>query len=314
MRILVYGAGVIGSLLAARLARSGQKITMLARGERLRQLQEHGVVLQGFRESEPTATRVDLVEELRPADAYDLVIVSMRKNQVSRVLPSLAANRASSAVLMMVNTAEDLEPWASAVGRERLLLGFPGAGGALDGHLLRYRVVSRWIQPTTMGELDGRTTPRLAQALELFRAAGLPSAPCANMGAWLKCHVAWVGPLSTALYAANGSARALGGSKSLRLLLIQAVRENLNALQRLGVAIEPSGLRLWSWAPAPVLDRALAALFKGRTGAEVIEPHANKARDEMELLRREMRALTLRSGLPTPAADELEALASAPAC
>lgn len=309
MKILIYGAGVIGSLFAARLARSGQEVKLLARGERLRQLREHGVVLQEFREAEPTTTRVELVEELPSADAFDLVVVALRKNQVAEALPALAANRGSSAVLMMVNTAEGLEPWARAVGPERLLLGFPGAGGSRDAHLVRYRIVSRWIQPTTLGEPDGRTTPRLSRALQVFRAAGFPSALCANMDAWLKCHVAWVGPISTALYAAGGEARALGRSSRLRRLLLQAVRENLKALQVLGVATTPGGLRLWSLTPAPLLDRALASMLQGRMGAEVIEPHANAARDEMEALRREMRALTLRSGVPTPAGDELASAA-----
>ncbi len=310
MKILVYGAGVIGSLLAARLSRSGNSVTLLARGERLRQLREHGVVLQGFREAEPWATRVELAEELLPADAYDLVIIPLRKNQVAHALPSLAANRGSPTFLMMVNTAEGLEPWASAVGSERLMLGFPGAGGAREGHVVRYRGVSRWVQPTTLGEPDGRSSPRLSSALAVFRAAGFPSKPCANMDAWLKCHVAWVSPMATALYAIGGEARALGRSKRMCQLLVEAVRENLKALQVLGTATTPAGLRFGSRAPKPILEWLLASMLRGRMGAEAIEPHAKAARDEMETLRREMKALARRSGVPTPAGDALERAAS----
>jgi ketopantoate reductase len=35
MKLLVYGAGVTGSLLAARLHEAGQDVSLLARGERL---------------------------------------------------------------------------------------------------------------------------------------------------------------------------------------------------------------------------------------------------------------------------------------
>ena len=45
MRILIYGAGVIGSIFAGRLAASGEDITVLARGKRLEQLKQNGVVL-----------------------------------------------------------------------------------------------------------------------------------------------------------------------------------------------------------------------------------------------------------------------------
>lgn len=52
-RILVYGAGVLGSLYAARLAESGKDVTILARGQRLRELWEHGIVLEDARVGGP---------------------------------------------------------------------------------------------------------------------------------------------------------------------------------------------------------------------------------------------------------------------
>jgi 2-dehydropantoate 2-reductase len=44
-RILVIGAGVLGSLLAARLQDGGHDVSVLARGQHLRDLREHSIVL-----------------------------------------------------------------------------------------------------------------------------------------------------------------------------------------------------------------------------------------------------------------------------
>jgi 2-dehydropantoate 2-reductase len=48
MKILVYGAGVLGSLYAARLADSGNDVTILARGQRLIDIRANGIVLDGY--------------------------------------------------------------------------------------------------------------------------------------------------------------------------------------------------------------------------------------------------------------------------
>jgi 2-dehydropantoate 2-reductase len=105
MKILFYGAGVMGSLYAARLKESGQDVSILARGQRLVDIREHGIVLEDVSTGNKTTTRVNVVERLDPEDAYDLVVVMMPKNHVPEILPILAANRYIPNVLFMVNNA-----------------------------------------------------------------------------------------------------------------------------------------------------------------------------------------------------------------
>ena len=45
MKILIYGAGVMGSLYAARLKESGQDVSILARGQRLADIRERGIIV-----------------------------------------------------------------------------------------------------------------------------------------------------------------------------------------------------------------------------------------------------------------------------
>ena len=45
MKICVFGAGAIGAWLGAELSRSGQDVTLIARGPHLKAMQEHGVRL-----------------------------------------------------------------------------------------------------------------------------------------------------------------------------------------------------------------------------------------------------------------------------
>jgi len=78
MKLLVYGAGPLGSIFAARLHAAGHDVHLLARGSRLEALRRHNVVIEDIRSKQTTVTRVPLVERLDPDDTYDLAQVILR--------------------------------------------------------------------------------------------------------------------------------------------------------------------------------------------------------------------------------------------
>ena len=135
-RILVYGAGPLGSLFAARLQQGSNHVSILARGQRLDELREYGIVLVDVLTQEQTVTRVNVVERLAPDDAYDLVLVIMRKNHALQILPVLAANRHTPNVLFLMNNAAGPGAMVEALGEERVLIGFPGSAGYREGHVV----------------------------------------------------------------------------------------------------------------------------------------------------------------------------------
>jgi len=305
MKVLVIGAGVLGSLYAAYLSRSGNAVSLLARGERLKQLREHGLVMEKWDTGERFEAPVKLVETLAVDDAYDLVLVLVRKNQVDALLPMLAANRATPNILFMVNNAEGYQPLVDALGAERVLLGFPGAGGTRKEHVIQYHIVEGNAQPTTLGEIDGRISPRLKTVAAIFESAGLPTSLSTNMDAWLKTHVALVSPIANALYLAGGDNYRLSRTPDGIVLMIRAVKEGLAALNQLGIPITPAKYRVLSWFPEPILVAVMRKSLNTQRAELLLARHANHARDEMAKLAEEFHQLVLQSGLPTPAMDYL---------
>ena len=124
MRILVYGAGVIGSIFAGKLAASGEDVTVLARGKRLEELRQNGIVLAVPNANKNEVIPVKVIEYLAPDDLFDYIIVAMQRTQVDSVLPIISQNRSKN-IVFVVNTAAGYDKWAQAVGSERLMLGFP---------------------------------------------------------------------------------------------------------------------------------------------------------------------------------------------
>src|SRR5688572_17707729 len=87
MKLLVYGAGVLGSLLAAGMHEAGHDVALLARGERLAALRRHGIQLA--EDDSPVVRRVPVPVVEEPADSYDLIAVLVRAHQVGPVLESI---------------------------------------------------------------------------------------------------------------------------------------------------------------------------------------------------------------------------------
>ena len=255
---------------------------------------------------------VPVVEHLHENDAYDLIVVLVRKNQVASVLPILASYKATPNILFVVNNPSGYADWANAVGSERLVLGFAGAGGTRVGHVVRYVVVSRLLQPTTFGELGGSTSPRLKEIGQVFRGAGFPTAFTSNMDAWQKTHVGWVSPLANALYMVSCDNRVLARSPHVVRLAVRAIREGFSVLRTLGISVTPAKLRMWEWLPESLLIRSLMLWADTNHFSTVVVEHAVAAADEMRHIAEEFRMLTVSASIATPAIDELRSFIPVP--
>lgn len=306
MDILFYGAGVIGSIYAAHLHNSGHPITMLARGQRLVDIQEHGIILENANSRTRSVSRVKTTDKLGPSDYYDFIVVAVRKNQLADILPVLSENKICPNILLMVNNPSGYEDITRWLGPERVIIGFPGAGGTGDKQVVRYTLAPRFIQPTTFGEINGQLTDRLKNISDIFKKAGFAVAVTHNIEAWQKSHVAWVSPVANALYLANGDNYQLAKEPNTIRLLIKAVREGFSVLHALGIPITPSILRFWQQIPTPLLSTILMAVLNTAFAENIIAKHANSARDEMKQLADEFTKLAAVASIDTPTMDHLK--------
>lgn len=286
MKLLVYGAGVLGSLFSARLYEAGYDVSLLARGERLAALRRHGVRLA--EEDSPAVTRVPVPVVEDPAGGYDLTAVFVRAHQVDAVLESLAG--LDGDVLFLLNWAAGAEPLGAVIGRERVLLGFPTGGGTMDGDVVRYRATSLMTRlvPMPIGEPDGRTTPRLERIVRTFRATGINAKAEPQMDAWLKTHAAFGVPLGQAVIAAGGPVALADDPDAVRGM-IRLLRQNLAAMPTPPV---PRGFVALRTLPEGLLVAVLRRFLRSGTATHSGLNNASPAVEaaELERLAEQMRA------------------------
>lgn len=273
MRILIYGAGVIGSLYGALLAEAGFDVSVYARGKRLESLSREGL---RYRYKGKTLTApVTVLSKIAPDDRYDFIFLTVRENQLHMALQELSAN-GSPRIVTMVNSLETYDQWETVCGKGRIIPAFPGAGGGFDGDVLDAALTPRMIQPTTFGKTDG-TEKALAR---VFRKAKIPCAVVEDMHAWQLCHLAMVVPLADAYYAAADSGNA-GKDAALMRKTAKQIRENFSAIAARKIRLSPGKMQAFRYLPVPLVGFVLGFVFRSRFGDRFMYQHAMKAPDEM---------------------------------
>ncbi len=86
MKLCIYGAGAIGGYLAAKLARSGYDVSIVARGENLKALQENGLKL--IIENKEEIASVKAMQEI-PTEKQDYVFVTTKASSLYSIANNL---------------------------------------------------------------------------------------------------------------------------------------------------------------------------------------------------------------------------------
>ena len=181
MKLLIYGAGVIGCLYAAAFSKAGYDTSVYARGNKLEVLKRRG--LQYEKNGKTYKEDVKVIGTLQNGDIYDFIFLTVRENQVHTALEELKFNNSAN-IVTMVNTLELYGSWENLCGRGRIIPAFPGAGGSYENGVLKADFTPPFIQATTFAEIDGSKTERLKKLAAVFKTAGVPYKIVKDMHAW----------------------------------------------------------------------------------------------------------------------------------
>lgn len=280
MRILVYGAWVIGFLYAVLLKEAGYDTTIYARGHRLEALQNQGLLYK----KNNIIKKVDIkvIDHLQDNDIYDFIFLTVRENQLYQALKELKSNK-SKTIITMVNTLDNYEKLESIVGKGKILPAFPGAGGTITNGILDASLTPRFIQPTTFSEISGKKTKRTKQLSQIFKQAHIPIQQMNDMHIWQLCHLGMVVPLANAYYQTEHPESVGEDQQVMRKTAIQ-LKKNFNTLYENLNTLSPCKMHIFRLLPVPVLTYILSQTYKSRFGYTFMYQHAIKAPDEMREL------------------------------
>ncbi len=283
MRILVFGAGVLGCNLANDLFRAGKDVTLLARGKWAEEIQKNGLRIKNKFSPRMSVSHVPVITELKADDAYDVIFVVTRYTQLDSVTDTLRSNKTKNIVFVGNNVST--RALAASLPDKNVLFAFALSAG----HRESDHVVSIDLKKITIGQLAGEpSNERLIR--QIFNGMKYKVIHEPNMEDYLLCHAAFVLPAAFACYKTDGDLKKLKGNTAYFSRMIDATIEGYRAIKNAGHEILPKNdMDFENEAYRKTCMRFFKFMCATSMGKICASDHAMNAIDEMGALNRDIK-------------------------
>lgn len=239
MNFVIVGAGALGSIYAAYLARAGHEVSLIARGERAAALTRHGIAIVGEDSFSIPCNVVTQPEAIRQAD---VVIVATKTYDTESALAPLRGLKVKSAFSVQNGVLKN-QQLGDVFGPQVVL----GAIAMMGGNVLpaggdrpgavRYTIAA----PTSIGEPAGGDSERVKELVDVFEKAGLKAKASDDITSieWSK-FVAWSGYSTLAVMTRLNTWRFLLDPNTA-LIAARVMRETAAVAIRHGVKLQDTG-------------------------------------------------------------------------
>lgn len=307
MKVLVYGAGVIGGQLVHALSIAGNAVTVIARGVWKETLQRDGLRIRHHIQKKDTVDHPRVLE--KPDDEpYDIVFAVMQYRQMERILDDLAAINSPLVVLVGNNlSASEMEQQilkATATPKS-LLFGFGSTAGTRENGKLT--TVHTGDGKLTLGRTHGNASQSEKDLItRLFKGSKLSISWCDDMDAWLKYHAAFILPIVYLCYKTDCDLKK--SIRQDRKLLLDAVKDAYHLLMELKYPVRPVGdeKSLEPGVANALVKMVIYWMSRTRIGALCTTEHCRHAPGEMEDINSAFQKLRAeKPDFPLPHFDQL---------
>lgn len=239
MNFIIVGAGALGSIYAAYLARAGHEVSLIARGDRALALARHGI---GIVADESFSVRCSIVTQPETLRQADVVILAVKTYDTELALAALRGLSVKSAFSVQNGVLKN-QQLSDVFGPQATLGSISMMGGNVlpaEGDrpgAVRYTMAA----PTTIGEPAGGDSSRVREIVEMFESAGLKARASDDITSieWSK-FVAWSGYSTLAVMTRLPTWRFLLDADTA-LIAARVMRETAAVAIRHGVTLQNSG-------------------------------------------------------------------------
>ena len=296
MRILIIGAGVLGSNLAHSI-KKGNDVTILARNKTYEYLKNNGLIIK-HKLGKKTVDHFNIIEKLNENDIYDCIFIVSRFSSLDSIVPIIENNKSKN--IIFVGNNMSVEKYMNIKNKNVLFAFFMAAGKKYDGY-----INSICLNKIEIGRVDGKDISN-DFIKSIFKETKIKVTIDNKMNDYLKTHACAVLPLVFASYKVNGNLKLLKKDKEYSLLIMDAIIEGYDILKKLGYEILPKGEYENCTNKKKLCAFIYRFMFSNFIGKMCISDHAMSAREEFILLENEFEKLKKKAKLETKVYDKLK--------
>jgi 2-dehydropantoate 2-reductase len=223
MRVAVFGSGGVGGYFGGRLARAGEDVTFIARGEHLRAIRDSGLRVESI-EGDFTIQPAKVTNDPSEIGAVDLVIVAVKAWQVPE---------AARAMKPMVGPATTVLPLQNGVDASSQLAAELGSEPVIGGLC---KIVSLVVGPghirhvafkpfVAIGELNNERSQRVENIQTVFNRTGVTTAIPSDINVAIWSKFLFITAYSGIGAVCGGPAGKIRTNAEARGLLIRSMKE-----------------------------------------------------------------------------------------
>jgi 2-dehydropantoate 2-reductase len=305
MKIIVVGAGAIGSVVGGLLAKSGEDVTLIARKPHVYAIRHKGLMLDG-----PFGRKVIEVKAAESLDFKpDLVLLTVKTQDVESSINEIKPFISDVPVVTMQNGVRSDDIVAGILGKENIISCVVVLGSIfLESGKVSYSNPSGKTA-LLIGDPFSLNSNRL-QIISVLLNNALPTEISGDIrGAhWTKL----IMNLNNAVMAVTGlPMQECSQYPQIRKLNINLMKEGFKVMKQAGIKLAPvpgiplSLMKIMVWIPLPISSFVLKSRIKSYSKLPVLGSTLQSIKrgknTEIDYLNGEIVKLGKKNGIPTPA-------------
>ncbi|MBF0762167.1 ketopantoate reductase family protein [Dysgonomonas mossii] len=313
MKILIYGAGIVGCTYGWQLSEAGCDITVLVRPGKKESIKQEGITINysdfrsGTKIVKEIVFRPKVIDCLLVDNDFEYIIVTTNNLHLTEILPILKESAGQAHILFFLNMwIDDFREIEKYLSPNQYLFGFPFmAGGGRENNVIHSAISGLKYSHTPLGETDGSITPRVQKIADALEKSNLKPMLYKQIKVWLITHYAVAAGLSAGIIMAGGG-KAFSSDTEILRHTFKAIREGLKICSKIGFDSKSEKSNKLYYLPLFIGTAIAKKVYSNEALCLMFDGHTQHSPDEMQKMLNDIIDCGKNHNIQTPYLSDFE--------